>query len=381
MLQFIAIFQCYNIIALQKSEKQRTRNKTKNSLYLQNSVRVKRNSNLNYTQNLQDSRYSKNGDSSNLMNKTIDETSATYNESLRKSRQGSMSNKDMADLQRAYSTYLNATGPGDYQLPSLTHGKMVSSNKKNSPMFSFQSKTKLPYFPQCYTEFMGRDAPSSILYTPEPSKNKKQEPMFSIGKSPRFHVPDSVASLNKQLPVSYDTNLIKDEKSPYKKISLGYGQKMTYKTDKSDETNPGPIYQNEYYKSFKQLVDQTESRRNSTFGCDKEQMAKIMYSGQEKHYYGRHSPGPGSYNSSDKIQPLSSIRTQSQFSMPKRDRGLLTLKKDNAPNPFSYTNSTDIYGKIIAKKDGQFSMPKSERKFNFAKFNSLHSVLVQKGLY
>ena len=67
--------------------------------------------------------------------------------------------------------------------------------------------------------------------------------------------------------------------------------------------------------------------------------------------------------------------------MPKRDRGLLTLKKDNAPNPFSYTNSTDIYGKIIAKKDGQFSMPRSERKFNFAKFNSLHNVLVQKGLY
>ena len=54
-----------------------------------------------------------------------------------KSRQGSISTKDISDLQRAYSTYLNVTGPGEYQLPSLTHGKMVVSNKKNSPMFTF----------------------------------------------------------------------------------------------------------------------------------------------------------------------------------------------------------------------------------------------------
>ena len=63
------------------------------------------------------------------------------------------------------------------------------------------------------------------------------------------------------------------------KISLGYGSKITYKTDKSDETIPGPIYANEYYKSIKHVVDQTESRRGSTFGCDKEQMSKVMYSG------------------------------------------------------------------------------------------------------
>jgi hypothetical protein len=66
-------------------------------------------------------------------------------------RRSSMSSKDIKDLQRAFSTYLNATGPGEYSLPSLTHGKVVVSNKKNSPLFSFQSKTKLPYFPQCYT--------------------------------------------------------------------------------------------------------------------------------------------------------------------------------------------------------------------------------------
>lgn len=54
---------------------------------------------------------------------------------------------------------------------------------------------------------------------------------------------------------------------------------MTYKTDKADETIPGPIYQTEYYRSIKKMVDTTESRRDSTFGCDKDQQAKIMYAG------------------------------------------------------------------------------------------------------
>jgi len=31
-------------------------------------------------------------------------------------------------------------------------------------------------------EFMGKDAPSSILYNPETLKTKKNDPLFSIGK-------------------------------------------------------------------------------------------------------------------------------------------------------------------------------------------------------
>ena len=70
---------------------------------------------------------------------------------MNQSRKSSVTQKDVQDLQRAYSTYLNVTGPGDYTLPSLVYGKSIQSNKKNSPMFTFQQKTKLPYFPQCYT--------------------------------------------------------------------------------------------------------------------------------------------------------------------------------------------------------------------------------------
>lgn len=63
------------------------------------------------------------------------------------SRKSSITQKDLMDLQRAYSTYLNVTGPGEYTLPTLVYGKVAQSNKKNSPMFSFKQKTKLPYFP------------------------------------------------------------------------------------------------------------------------------------------------------------------------------------------------------------------------------------------
>jgi len=124
------------------------------------------------------------------------------------------------------------------------------------------------------------------------------------------------------------------------------------------------------------MVDTTEPRRDSTFGCDYDQQSKVMYPGQEKHYYGKHSPGPGCYESADKITSLSSVRSKSQFSIPKRDRGLLTIRKDNAPNPCSYQNTVDIYNKMLLKREGAFSMGRSERKFNFAKFNSMHSVLV-----
>lgn len=77
----------------------------------------------------------------------------------------------------------------------------------------------------------------------------------------------------------------------------------------------------------------------------------------------------------------SSIRSGSHFSVPRGDRGLLTMKKDFLPSPFSYKNPNEVYNKAVAKHDGSFSMPKSDRNFNFARYSSIHSVLVSKGLY
>lgn len=52
------------------------------------------------------------------------------------------------------------------------------------------------------------------------------------------------------------------------------------------------------------------------------------------------------------------------------------MKKSIGPNPCSYENGSDIFNKVISRNEGAFSMARSERKFNFAKFNSMHSVLV-----
>ena len=45
---------------------------------------------------------------------------------------------------------------------------------------------------------------------------------------------------------------------------------MTYKTDKSDETSPGPVYSTEYDKSIKKMVDNVEDKKYSTFGLTQE---------------------------------------------------------------------------------------------------------------
>jgi hypothetical protein len=61
------------------------------------------------------------------------------------------------------------------------------STKRNSPYFSIKGKVKLPYFPQCVSEFQGKDAPPCIIYNPEMELIKRRDISFTVGKSPRFH--------------------------------------------------------------------------------------------------------------------------------------------------------------------------------------------------
>jgi hypothetical protein len=48
---------------------------------------------------------------------------------------------------KAMSTYLNQTGAGDYNLPTLIGDKIAVSTKKTNPNWSFQSRTALAWFP------------------------------------------------------------------------------------------------------------------------------------------------------------------------------------------------------------------------------------------
>jgi hypothetical protein len=75
------------------------------------------------------------------------------------------------------------------------------------------------------------------------------------------------------------------------------------------------------------------------------------------------SPGVGSYQADPArvgkclriifyLVHLSSYRHASQFSVPKSDRGLLHLRKDDMPNVMTYQNPNEIFNKSIAKKEG-----------------------------
>ena len=47
---------------------------------------------------------------------------------------------------RRQRPYMNETGPGDYELPSMTGSKSILAEKKNGPSFSFGVRTKKMQF-------------------------------------------------------------------------------------------------------------------------------------------------------------------------------------------------------------------------------------------
>lgn len=98
---------------------------------------------------------------------------------------------------------------------------------------------------------------------------------------------------------------------------MGYGNKISLKTDKSDSNGPGPAYKTEYAHSIQQSVDKLQVKKDSTFGVSKQQQAKVTYAGQEKSLLGAHSPGPGIYESYDNVKVLSNVKSLSRYSIPK----------------------------------------------------------------
>ena len=57
------------------------------------------------------------------------------------------------------------------------------------------------------------------------------------------------------------------------------------------------------------------------------------------------------------------------------------MSQHNGPSPATYKNTNEVSRDHVLRKNGSYSMPKQQRKFDFAKFSSLHSTLVAKGLY
>jgi hypothetical protein len=77
-----------------------------------------------------------------------------------------------------------------------------------------------------------------------------------------------------------------ETKSPYSKVSMGYGQKQLLKVSKEDQTTPGPIYMNNETTSIAYL-NRVPSKKESTFGNKYDRWDRVQYHGAEAHFYGR----------------------------------------------------------------------------------------------
>lgn len=116
---------------------------------------------------------------------------------------------------------------------------------------------------------------------------------------------------------------------------------------------------------------------NSSFGNKYDKWDKVQYHGAESHFYGREGLGPGAYYNNYDTITNSNMKSSLMYSLPKDDRGLLRLKQDQTPGPLTYKAE----GIDLKKRNGSVAMPKASRDIHFAKYNSLHQTLVEKGLY
>lgn len=63
---------------------------------------------------------------------------------------------------------------------------------------------------------------------------------------------------------------------------------------------------------------------STTFQNKWDSYDKVCYHGMEQHFYLKESAGPGAYLSQDEIYEESTKKKTEQWSVPKKDRGLLS---------------------------------------------------------
>ncbi len=86
-------------------------------------------------------------------------------------------------LNRAFSSYLNAVGPGDYNIPSQ-FGKISLSSKKSQPIYSILERKEIPNIVEYQKHYQGRESPGPKYMVDDSVKFKKLN--YSVGKSDRF---------------------------------------------------------------------------------------------------------------------------------------------------------------------------------------------------
>ncbi|CDW85551.1 UNKNOWN [Stylonychia lemnae] len=223
-------------------------------------------------------------------------------------------------------SYHNVTGPGDYNIPSLTGYQSIVAGRRNGPKFSFGSRPeKIQFFSKEYLRnFMGKESEDAGYNIISTDVIKHSEPKISIPKEPRFKEP-TITQYKGQLPVFYQSLHFDDKKQErknqqYKSIGMGYGKRSDFTIQPQLVENPGPAdYEHTNKITFKHnesevslnksrmtMMDESPYNNQSASKLpgitiskakrDTDHYSKNMYTqNMEYRLMGQDSPGPAVY--------------------------------------------------------------------------------------
>lgn len=119
-------------------------------------------------------------------------------------------------------------------------------------------------------------------------------------------------------------------------FSYGKRYDFTFVPDQDSKPGPGSFEIQQMNSIGKNSIDKsTKSNMECTFQNTFDKYKGICYKGMEQSYYLTQSQGPGQYVGHENVD-TSKFRSATRFSIPKNDRGLLTLGKQKGPAPNSY---------------------------------------------
>lgn len=150
---------------------------------------------------------------------------------------------------------------------------------------------------------------------------------------------------------------------------------------KQDFSTPGPVYETHYIRSICGNMDSQSEKKVGNFGISRNETidSRLIKAKQTKFSV---SPDKYYYDYTGKRVKLSQNKTPLEWSIPRKDRGLLntTLKVDG-PHPQYYANTNELSRKLTLHNPGRPGLPNQERTIDFVKYSSVHKELVEKGIY
>ena len=162
------------------------------------------------------------------------------------------------------------------------------------------------------------------------------------------------------------------------RVSIGFGTKSDFTNQKEMSQIPGAKYEAHDINSMGYKSKKTNPESPHGFFNKYDKWEKTCYKGMEQHFYMRETQGPGAYLKQDFVH-LSPTRIAQKYSIPRRNRGLLSFSKPKVPGPGNYEN--DVQAIKSRVKDATFAMPKASRDVSFSKYGAQHAILVKKGLF